>query len=484
MRISRTTGILLLAFFSRVHAADVDPLVWKKPAEAPVFREQVSPEDFKTRVRIVLERLGDLSKLAASTIPEHAVRVVRVLPESQAFDWNLRSDDLITKIDSIELWGGSLPKKDVHRKVTVYRAAENRFQTMKAEPGEVGIQSGLHWRPELTYLRNKSSRNPKWDEHVVVGTHCCQSDPDLAETAWLHAVKAGYRPDGLTWVCGASIAFNQGRTEAACDFAYLAREAEPKRAKVVNPNTLLRIMLANYKFSDAFDLCQEYRDELYGASRVYQLLAELHRGRSERERHADPPSQIVEQFYRNDLMPRCIPLTMNARQDLPKLLEGNGLTVSMSNGFHRPLIFMPSDPARDVELTVRFTPIQMNPGREESFFAVGLVPYSSENLEGELEVRKYLRVGLTFLESSRIALDLGIPVPTTNFDESGDLSISMSSREFRVIRVRGQLEAFVDGKRWLYQPVADEQIRFAAYLDTSAARIKIESIQFAELLQR
>ncbi|WP_010585933.1 PDZ domain-containing protein [Schlesneria paludicola] len=458
MWISRIAWIVFITTYSGVHAADVDPLVWNKPAEAPVFRNQLPPDIFQQRSRMVLERLGDLSKLTASPIPDRGVRITRVLPDSQAITWNLKPDDLITKIDSIELWGGSLPNTTAQRKVTIFRCAENRSQTMKAEPGKIGILTGLHWRPELTYLRNKSSRNPKWDEFVVVGAHSCQSDPDLAETAWFHAVEAGYRPDGLSWICGAAIALEQGRVEAAADFAYLAHEVEPKRAKIVSPCVLLRVMLANYKFSDAFELCRQYPEELCNMPRAYQLLADLHRARSDDERRARPPSQISEEYYRNDLMPRCVPMTIDARTDLPKLLEGNGLTASEANGFHRPLVFVPSDPARNLELTVRYTPITMHAGVDESYFTVALVPYSPENATQLLDVADALAIGVSSLEGSRIALRQGIPASATIFDASGTSSAQITSQEIRVIRVRGQLEAFVNGKRWLYQPVADEKM--------------------------
>lgn len=490
MRSCRTAVTIILSLYGflshhRVALADdADPLVWMKPAEAPAFRDLLSAEVFQERSRVFLEQLGDFSKLAASNIPDHAVRIVGIVPDGQAAPWNLKPGDLITKIDTFDLWGGHLPNWGKSRKVTLYRFADNRTVNVKAEGGRMGIFMGSHWRPELTYLRTTGLRNPKWDHFVVVGAAARDSDPELAEAAWFRAMEAGYLPDGLSWICGAVIAMNQGRTETAADFAYFARELEPRKAKFVSPCALLQVMLANYKFSDAYDLCRQYPQELYDAPDAYQMLTLAHRSRRDEERNIKPPSQLAENYYRNNLLPKCLPVTTIARDDLPKFLEGNGLTANTVNGTVHNLAFLPPVPARDLELKVRFTPLKTHPGSDEPYVTAGFVPCDLKTANESTGVLYKTKIGLTWQESSRITLSHGVVSYVTPTNDVQDSSRQTATREIRLVCVRGQLEGFIDGKRWLYQPVVNQKSGFAAFIMASSTNTKFESIEFNELVER
>ena len=57
---------------------------------------------------------------------------------------------------------------------------------MKIKPGLLGVRHVRYLRVDLWYVR-KGQRSAKWDEHVLRGILCCESDPDFAETAWAHA---------------------------------------------------------------------------------------------------------------------------------------------------------------------------------------------------------------------------------------------------------------------------------------------------------
>lgn len=475
---------VLLAFVSCTAAAGVDPLVWSKPEKPPEFRERLAPGEFQRRSQAVLTELGDLRKLELSPLPDHGVRFLRLRGEGQAQKWELQSGDILTKVDQHDLWGGAIPNRESRRRVTIFHIADGSSQTVSAEAGPLGIYMGSHWRPELAYLRSKKLRHAKWDELVIVGSRSCESDPDLAETAWLKALKAGYRRDELANICGAVIALKQGRSAEAADFAYLAREAEPKQAKFVSPLVLLRVMLVNYKLDDAFELCQRFPQQLAQEPRVFRALADLHRGRPESERFAESPTRLADKRFRDDLLPRCIPLTRDAVNLMPKLRERNGVTVSVPNHGHIPLAFLPPEPARDLELTVKFTPLELNTGNQECHIQVGFIPHREGDADDLTKSEEYQFFGAHGFEGSRVLLEHGAKFNGTLIDSPNYPLTLQRPHEIRIIRVAGQAEAFVDGHRVLYQPVLPDEMHLAALVRPFGIRVRIESIEFSEILER
>lgn len=485
--VQRITLTLVLLFVSiRGMAAEIDPLVWKKPTNTPMFREQLATAEFQTRSQSVLAELGDLSKLEQSAIPDHGASVSRIADNGPARNWNLKPGDVLTKVDQHELWGGGLPNPDARRRVTVFRYADGRTQTMSADAGPVGVFIGTHWRPELAYLRTKKLRNSKWDEFVVVGCRSYEADPDLAETAWFQAIRAGYQQDELANICGAAIAMRQGRPLVAADFAYLAREAEPKAAKLVSPMILLRVMLANYKLDDAFELCQRFPDQLTDELRLFRALADMHRARPESERMRDAPSLLAEKRYRDDLFPRCIPLTRDAIDYAPKLRERNGVTLKEGNGHHHPLAFLPPEPARDLEFVVKFSVLEIAAGQAESTLLVAFFPHGRGD-ERQLTTSEEARLfGVQCFESSRVMLH-HVPRADTTLIDAPSFPLALNRQHtIRVICCSGQGEAFLDNQRVLYQPTIPlpSDVPLAAIVRPSGLRVKIESIEFNELIER
>ena len=476
-------GTLVASIYGTA-SAEVDPLVWSKPTQVPAFREQLTVDEYQARSKVLLAEVGDLSKLEQSTVPDHGLRVVRVDQDGPAKNWNLKPGDVLTKVDQHDVWGGWIPNQDSRRRITFFRHADGRAQMVNADEGQIGIYIGSHWRPELAYLRSKKLRQAKWDEFVVVGCRSAESDPDLAETAWFNALRAGYSQDELANICGAVIALKQGRSTVAADFAYLAREAEPKQTKLVSPVILLRVMLANYKFDDAFELCKRFPQQLAEEPRLFRALADLHRARPEADRIKEAPSLLAEKRYRDDLLPSCIPLTRDASDFAPKLRERNGLTLLAPNGNHFPLAFLPPEHARDLEFIVKFTVLDLKAGSHESSLQVAFVPHSP-NDAGELTRSEEGRLfGVTCFDGSRVLLD-HVPGVNATLIDGPSLPLRLNRQyEVRVIHIAGQAEAFVDGQRVLYQPVIPNRLPLAALVRPAGMRVKIESIEFHELIER
>ncbi len=495
MRSTMARLSLSLVWTVSASAAEVDPIVWSKPEQVVEFRERLQGEAYQTRARVVLNELGDLNSLEQSPLPDHGIRVARVNGDGQAITLKLQEGDILTKIDQIELWGGAIPNQQARRKVTVYDAINKRSRSVNAEPGRFGIDIASHWRPELTYLRSKERRNAKWDEFVVVGCRCIDSDPDLAETAWFNALKAGYKRDELANICGAVVALNQGRPDDAVGLAWLAREAEPKQAALVSPIALLRIALANYKMVDAFELCQRFPQQLANEPRLFRALADMHLARTEAERKMAAPSRLAADRYRDDLLPRCYGRSPGTSGLLPKLRERNGLTVVAAPEKYLSLGFAPPEPARDLDLSVTFQTLEAKPGRFDSGVQVGFTATGNaedenededEEADSEFEQTNYyypLDVAARCLHDGGILLDHGFPVSPTRIDRP-EAAQQSRPHTIRVIRLAGQAEVFVDGRRILYQPVHATRTSVAAVVRIVGQKTKLEAIEFHELLER
>lgn len=480
-------SIVIIGFLLTVTpqlAAGVDPLEWVKPVRPPAFRNLLSAEEFAKRSHEVLQTLGGVQQLEASAIPDHGIRFLGTVGDSQVAAWNLQPGDLILKADPHDLWGGPFVNRE-RRRVTVFEMSSGKSRSVTSKPEFFSIFFGGHWRPELTYLRTKDRRNAAWDDFVTVGAACRESAPDLAETAWFRALEAGYKRDGLTEICGALIALVQNRPEVAADFAYLARAAEPKTAKFVSPVALLRVMLACYKLDDAYELCQKYPNQLTGEPRIFRALADVHRSWPESDRRADSPVMVAERRYRNDLLNRCLPLTTFARDCAPKLREGNGLYINIDNGIEYPMAFSPPEGVRDLEATVRFSVLGIATGPRECRVEVGLFPPTPENHALILSGSESSAIKLNALSESRILLNHGHDSYGTLVEGPGYPITLKKSQEVRIIRIGGQVEVWVNGHRILYQPLPPlEDPHLALMIRPVSVNVKIENVQFYELLEK
>ena len=475
---------IVLVLAARITAAEVDPLVWFKPTRPPEFRERLSAEDFQKRSRAVLDELGDWKKLEQSPQPDHGIRIKQVSGDGQAASWNLQPGDILTKIDQFDLWGGTMPNQDSRRRVTFYSVADGRSRTVNAEAGPVGIFIGWHWRPELTFLHSKKNRHAKWDELVVVGSHSFEFDPDLAETAWFQALQAGYPRDELTNICGAMIALKQGRPEEAAEFAYLAREAEPKQPKFVSPIALLRVMLANYKLDDAFELCQRFPQQLVNEPRLFRALADVHRGRPQADRLREPPSRLAENRYRDELLSRCFGRTRDSVDLLPKLRERNGVTIKVEGDHYRSLEFVPPETARDLELNLTFQSLSAATGEFEANMQVGLAVPEFDDGVNLARPNSPSLVALRCSADAELMLHHGYSMKPTPLENSDSKSATQKSHQVRVIRIGGQAEIFFDGRRVLYQPVDPMATHLVGLIRIVGMHVKLESLEFHELLER
>ena len=481
MRNSRICGQILLVLVTLAgvglsrgeEAAGVDPALFVMPRKAPAFRELTQAAEWDKQFAKALSDLGNLDQLKDSEQPSAGCRVDRVNEGSQAAAIGLKVGDIIREID-----GRPVGQKNIN----AFREEHDQQMTVVGKDGtsrEVTIHAGMLGfngravvRPELVYLR-QGVRNAKWDAYAAVGAARCIDHPNLAETAWHQAMKAGYVADGLSDYCGAQIAWRQGRNQEAVDFCALlnARKDIPESLEVEMFSRQLAI--ANFKTEQALGGRMVFSPPVLEGSMPpewmewLQLLQDTHRRLPEAQRIGPSPGEIAS-YVKTSLLKDMVPWPNEdddinryrrevrdefARQDRP---------FEMKAPCHHYWVFpeLPKDEAADVELIVhaRMRPADpMLPGATAGF-AVGLIdgdeaPVADRNGNPSDTQRQFLSAwaevwGLGLVHQSRDANHEGIE-QVVNVGEA-----VLNHRQFtlRLIHSAGRDEVWIDQRRLVYLP--------------------------------
>ncbi|MEM6553440.1 MAG: hypothetical protein AAF750_15085 [Planctomycetota bacterium] len=180
------------------------------------FKDRMDAEAYASASAERLEGLPLLHLMWRDRTPLLGVRVVSVEAGSAAERAGLRAEQVITGVPEGVLWdmlGGELDA-DGPLEVTVWDPAGGRRaverKRIKLPEGTAGVELADHRHNDLIYVR-LGRQDPAWDRHVFTAMRS-RSDPDLMETAWAHAVRAGYPIDnGLVRRDAAWLAFWRGR---------------------------------------------------------------------------------------------------------------------------------------------------------------------------------------------------------------------------------------------------------------------------------
>lgn len=484
-----TVGVLLACLAihgsSARGAEAVDPLVRSIPSQRPPLRELLMGEQYETRYAAAVKKLGDWSKWSDSQAPVLGMRLNGVFPGGQV-QGVVEPGDVLTHFDGKLLWGDSIPVDEQPHELKYYSAAANALRTMRLQPGKLGVEPLLSWRPELLYLRSKN-RDPAWDELMLVGIMNRGVDPDLAETVLARAVRAGHPQDEVTDQIAAEIALMQNRPAVASEFAWFAEQALDPQSDAVSRLLLFRVAIANYHLEDALRLVEhqaEMLEELHPAA-LKQLIA-LHKSRPEGERALPPPSERAHAMYADPLIPRLMGSDRPAAvTGIPLLRKGEPLKLDAPTAYTQTYLFEPAEATPNLDFTTEFsgTPdgtalnVQLR-WLYVALHAQGATTESSDPLYRDEMVK------LAISEFGDVQLLFGNTQDQFTFIDPSASGLSGESHRLRVVRVGGQVEVFLNGHRIYYGPVPDDapQVQFEFTVNGSKSQVKF--LEAVELIER
>lgn len=446
-------------------ASQADPIEWRKPDKAAEFREVLKGNDYTLAFKQAASKI-DIAALEKADQPIAGQRVLAVLPGTQAARIGLKVGDLVTMLDGAQVWEHFLRSPDQPQMMTFVDKAGTR-RNAQIQPGMIGINARFQWQAEFEYLRGRA-RNPRWDKEVLVGILMRSSNPDLAETALHHAVHAGLTPDQLIDGVGAEIALEQGRNDAALDFVWSALVEHDTRPAQLNPTVLYRAAIANYKLDVAAEVLNDYAGAQSAEPAMLRRLAKMHRARPVQERSLPAPSEQVAGLRRLDLAPVLEPASDLTPKEWKDVLMNGMSFQQVVHSSHFDLLAFKFNPAvRDMEAVVKLTIRPTDNDKTE--YARAVEVFLSDLSENRAEskfignVRKanQLYVGLHSETSNAVQPIIlshsGISGTTIVFEDPMIRLDGKQEIELRLLRIGGQGEVFVNGRRMLYVPI-DEKI--------------------------
>jgi len=479
-------ALLISGWAPGASAESRDPLVRDVPAERPPLRELLTGKEFEARYAAAAAKLVDRQEWERSKAPVLGLRVIAVFPDAQVAG-SVSSGDVLARMDGVLLWGDAFPDSESPRVLEYHSAAENASKTLRVLPGRLGVQPGIHWRPELAYLRGRH-RDPKWDDLVLVAIAGRGADPDLAETALARAVAAGHPQDEVTDQIAAEIALLQNRPEVASAFAWFAEQALDPKTDSVSRLLLIRVALANHHLEDALRIVRTgpgVLEDLKPAG--LQRLIGLHKSRPEGERALAAPSARAEGMFRDPLVPRLLGGDrFSATRGVPQLRAGGPLTMEARTGHFQTRVFESAEPTPDVDLTVEAAVTPDGSGLDHYLRQFLLKLYPADPPEAAAADPLYdpdlLAVAVS--EFGEVRLQLGDSATEFRFVDPTVGGLTGGPCRVRVARVGGQAEIFLNGHRVYYGPVpeASSPLRFDFSVTGSKATVNL--VEAVELVAR
>jgi len=470
---------------SRVVAED--PLLRAATREFPEFRKIVAPADYATRLTDVAESLTAARKDASGLWPTTGATLNQVFPETQAAIAGVQEGDVLVRFDEWAIWTPeSFPRSaDQAQKCEFFSVGSRRRKSFTAQPGLLGVKCSEYWRPDLGYLRSKAS-NARWDADVYLAITTAAREPDLSETAWSYAIEKGYKPDAHAAASGIEIRFAQGRSEDAWDFASLASQADAAGEAEIHPQLLFRAAAANYQLREMLRLTERFPQVSPMSSAYVQLLMDLHLRRPEKERDLPPPHVLAESLHRDDLRSRLLPQRQTtAIRGIAGLKRGEDFKVPIEPAFFEENAISSNEPARNVDVSFRFT-WQPAPGDDKGYRKQAVFQLVDGRIDPRIHLdhfeRKTAYIGWTLAEEL-CELYFTSDVPNLTYT---DRVIERGEKEHvvRLLRIGGQAELFVDGRRVLYMPVEETSGEPWLFFRTIGSTLVIRDLKFDELIEK
>lgn len=249
-----------------------NPMDWPAAPEAPPLREMLDPATYDARFNAARTRI-DLASLRDPGRPTEGEEVFLIEPGSPADKLGIKVGDIVTAVDGIAVGPRSGQNDGVEfrqlrkRQVVVWSPGGGQ-RTLETDEPHFG-----YWYRGGTRLAEAFARgtehDPQWDDQVLVAAANFMDDPDLAETALLHAQRAGY--DGrLLYPLAAKIAFQQFRFNDALAFGWhlLATHRPVGNDLLV---TLNQAAVLDFKLEQSLDLASRFPNVVNKQPRVVQM---------------------------------------------------------------------------------------------------------------------------------------------------------------------------------------------------------------------
>jgi hypothetical protein len=467
-------------------APGTDPIDWTKPAQVPGFREQVTGDEFKRQFDKAAAQI-DIGALEKSKRTHAGSRIVMIKPDSQGEHLRLHLGDTIVSVNGKQSWDEDLDRRGEVQETMTYLTKEGDIRNVEIEPGLLGVGCIFEWSPEMLYIRG-DRRDSRWDKLVLVAILARNSNPDLAETALHQAVSAGYKPDLLTAGIAAEIALEQGRPEAAADFAYEAREADPTLPAQVYPQLLYRVAVANYKLDAAVHILSDYYGALPARAKTLNRLIAMHRARLDAERRVPPPSELVGKMRHVDLFPR-MSATDPAMADWVKQVAAHGppFDLIVPTAQYTAIGFQPKPAVRDVEVVARFTCRASDAADSEygKILEIGLfqgAPAASDDLFSGGGNPPLLVAGISPKERNVNFSHSGSPGTRIYYHDPLVRADGSQLIELRLLRIDGQAEMFINRRRVLYVPVDQKQENVGLLMKAVGVTAEVKEFHVDELV--
>lgn len=285
--IPRDALIRAIAPSSRPAAVEAssDPMNWKPPASPPALRERHSEAAYAELKKAALAKI-DVAALRAPGRPTDGILVTSVDTGSQAAKLGIKPGDILMTVDGNQI--GPLAgdadlgriRTDMPQQLAFWSSGTGQ-KTVTIQPGLMGVDTYEGWRAADAYARS-SERDPLWDDDTFVAASTFMSDADLAETALMHASKAGYRGQLLAPL-GMRIALGQCRFGDALAWGWptflRGGRLGSDTVKLLNNAALL-----DFKLEQSLALARAYpevlgkEEEIGKAAAAYRAMPEFHCG--------------------------------------------------------------------------------------------------------------------------------------------------------------------------------------------------------------
>lgn len=453
------------------------------------FRAVLTGDTYQQRLQAAIISMPDVAALETSAMPVSGLWIEKIVPGHQAERLGIEADDVIVSLDDRRLWAKGIDWNRSDKAQTLRLITRNgEERTMQVQPGLVGVSYYSYRRPELAYIR-RADRNKQLDELVLVGLMMRSRDPDLAETAWHHAIEAGYEPDDLSDACLAVIARGQGRIDDAIKAASRVPAIDADHPYRLDPNEIAKIALPRGRFDMLLALDPQL-NEAWGLDP--ELLKTLQQNMHDTGGAGASLITAAANMKRTDLMESAMvmndPALDTGRNDFGLLANGTG-TMSRPQGNYANCYLGFRQPSKDVEMVIRFTmTAQPKRTRWSNIFEIKLMDRDYRRRHG-IDMRKMESLELRYRATN---LGLGIQcddkgqtkteivfgnLPDGVWSETPGIDLAHPvAFEVRIVKVGGFAEMQVNGETVALTPVLEPTENHGIFLMVVGSTVEIHEL--------